>query len=267
MAGIEQKQTPATTSRASRIVTSPEREQRGYVIILPGIEGYSFLNRRIRNGLLRAGVPYSIEIYDWTLRWPLALYNLRSRRLHESQVRILHEKILTYQQRFPNRPVFLIGHSGGGAMTLRVLESLPDKRTIAGAVLLGAAISPKYDCRPALQHVDRKIWNITSYADFLFLGMLTGIAGTLDGYHSLCAGMVGFGPQELSPIEAAKFQELPYRWEYFWTGNLAGHFGYTAPRFVERYVAPLLLQEDERCYESRIVEVTGTDRLPHPVTP
>lgn len=267
MAGNEQMRYSTLNSRASRIVTGPERERCGYVLILPGIEGYSILNRRICKGLLNAGVPYAIEIYDWTYRWPLALYNLRSRRLHEKQVRILQQKILSYQQRFPNRPVFLIGHSGGGAMTLRVLESLPEKKTIAGAVLLGAAISPRYDCRPALQHVDRRIWNITSYADFLFLGLMTGVAGTLDGYHSPCAGMMGFGPQDLSPVEADKLQELPYRWEYFWTGNLAGHFGYTAPRFVEKYVAPLLMQEDERCLERGLVDISGTDCLPQPAAP
>src|SRR5690606_5206594 len=120
---------------------SPERQQRGYTIILPGIEGHSFLNRRIRRGLVEAGVPYAIEIHDWTRRLPRAISNLRSRRLHQRQSQIIQEKILTYQSRWPHQPVSLVGHSGGGAMALRVLADLPKQATISGAVLLGAAIS------------------------------------------------------------------------------------------------------------------------------
>jgi hypothetical protein len=59
----------------------PERLERGYVIVLPGIEGRSFLNRGIAAGLSDAGVPYGIEIYDWTDGPLWGIYNLRSRKL------------------------------------------------------------------------------------------------------------------------------------------------------------------------------------------
>jgi len=240
------------------------RQRRGYVIILPGIEGYSWLNRRIRAGLVQAEVPYAIEIHDWTRRLPRAIYNLRSRRLHRQQSRIVQNKILAYQQRWPQRPVFLIGHSGGGAMALRILEDLPEKTSISGAVLLGAAISPYFDFRKALQHVDRKIWNMTSLADVIFLGMLTLTAGTLDGYHSVSAGMVGFRPPPLSIHEVDKFEEMPYRTEYWQYGHLAGHFGFTAPRFVKNYIAPLLMQAEARCPETDVNAVSASEALPNP---
>jgi len=224
-----------------------ERLQRGYTIILPGIEGYSWLNRRMRRGLVAAEVPYAIEIHDWTRGLSRAIFNLRSRKLHQRQSEILREKIQNYQHRFPQRPVFLIGHSGGGGLTLRVLEGLPAQMSISGAILLGAAISPAYDLRPALGHVDRKIWNMTSLADVIFLGMLTLAAGTLDGRHSVSAGMTGFRPWDLPRPLSERFEEMPYRFEYGKHGHYAGHFGFTAPSFVKNYVAPLLMQIDERC--------------------
>lgn len=250
----------------ARSLLTEDRLNRGYVIILPGIEGYSWLNRRIRNGLLDAELPYGIEIHDWTRRWPLAIYNLRSARLHSVESQLVQRKIATYQQRYPRRPVFLIGHSGGGAMTLRILETMEDSRTISGAVLLGAAISPHYDYRPALRHVDRKIWNFSSFADCLFLGLLTLAAGTLDGHHSVSAGMVGFSKRELTGIEAGKIQELPYRWQYCQDLHLAGHFGFTSRRFVKRQVAPLLMQVCDYCEDEVPVEGAIPQSLPNPAT-
>ena len=44
----------------------PERLDRGLVLILPGMEGRSFLNVSLMAGLLDAGLPYAMEILDWT---------------------------------------------------------------------------------------------------------------------------------------------------------------------------------------------------------
>ena len=45
--------------------TSPQRIERGLVVILPGIEGESEANRDIRKGLRDAGIPYALVIYRW----------------------------------------------------------------------------------------------------------------------------------------------------------------------------------------------------------
>ena len=56
-----------------------ERLDRGLVLILPGMEGRSFLNLSIMAGLLDAGLPYAMEIADWTTGWTfLAIYHLRA---------------------------------------------------------------------------------------------------------------------------------------------------------------------------------------------
>jgi len=229
-----------TVSQFESVMTDARLRQ-GYVIVLPGIEGTSWLNRRIVQGLLDANVPYAIEIHDWTCQWPHFLFNLRSRRLHETQALQIAGKITDYQLAWPDRPVYLIGHSGGGAMSLKTLEMLPFGKSISGAVLLGAAMSPRYDLRAALQHVDRKIWNFSSWGDFLFLGAFTCLAGTVDGRNCPSAGMIGFQCRSLCREERERYQEMPYRLTYSRDMHLAGHFGFTSRGFICNTVAPLLL--------------------------
>ncbi|MEZ6144184.1 MAG: hypothetical protein R3B91_01875 [Planctomycetaceae bacterium] len=94
---------------------TPDRLDQGYIIVLPGIEGESVLNRNIVRGLLRANVPYGIEIYDWTYGLKGYLLNLRYRRRHREQAEIICDKLANYRCRHPHQPVYLIGHSGGGS--------------------------------------------------------------------------------------------------------------------------------------------------------
>lgn len=228
--------------RSNPLMTS-ERLAQGLVLVLPGIEGRSWFNRSIVRGLLDAGVPYGIDIHDWTWRWPLFLYNLRSRRLHERQSTRIAERITAYRDNHPEQPVYLVGHSGGGGMALFAIERLPAGTTVSGAILLGCALSPRFNLQPALGRIQRGIWNVTSFGDFLFVGLGTWVCGTIDGRHSVSAGMIGFETSGLPDEFRAKLHELPYRREYVRHLHLAGHFGYTARRFVKQYIAPHLLSE------------------------
>src|SRR4029079_11614400 len=93
---------------------------------------------------------------------------------NREQAREIAERIVAYQDRYPDRPVTLIGHSGGAAMAVRVLESLPDGRRSDQAVLLAGALSPDYDLSTALGRTERGITNFYSGGDVLYL-----VAGTL----------------------------------------------------------------------------------------
>ena len=116
---------PGPVDRMDKNLMTPERLSQGYVIVLPGIEGRSFLNRSIVRGLVAANVPYAIEIHDWTYG-PLGYFcNLRDKRRHRSQADEIAGKIVRYRETHPRQPVYLVGHSGGGAMTLFTLERLP----------------------------------------------------------------------------------------------------------------------------------------------
>ena len=59
-------------------------------------------------------------------------------------------RIVDYRKSHPGRPIYLIGHSGGGALSVLTLERLPPGTTVTGAMLLNAALSPGYDLSAVL---------------------------------------------------------------------------------------------------------------------
>ena len=128
----------------------PERLDRGLVLILPGIEGRSFLNISLMAGLLDAGLPYAMEIVDWTTGcFLLAVYHLRAWQRNRRVARQIAGRVVEYRRQYPGRPVWLIGHSGGGAMSLVAAEFLPAEKSLTGIVLLGSAMSSRYSCDAA----------------------------------------------------------------------------------------------------------------------
>lgn len=221
-------------------ITSSERVDAGLVIILPGIEGRSFLNLGLLNGLLDAGVPYALEVHDWTSGLPFAgLWHLRDRARHRQEAARLAERIAAYQAEHPGRPVWVIGHSGGGGIALLTLRALPEDVRVHGVVLIAAAIDPAFDLASVEDRVETAIWNITSYLDCLFVGIGTVVFGTIDGVHTVSAGCWGF-----QKSTTRKLREMPYRFAMLPSFHFAGHFGCVNRRFVERYIAPLLRDEE-----------------------
>src|SRR5262249_4382434 len=146
-------------------------------------------------GLAEGGLAVSIEIHDWTTGyWPLFAYHLRNARRTARQAVHLADKLLSYQDAYPGRPTFLVGHSGGGALAIKILECLPPGRTVTAAHLLAPAISRRYDLSQALTHVETGIWNFYSPLDFVLLTIGTSLVGTADGKHDVGAGAWGFQP-------------------------------------------------------------------------
>ncbi|MGD9854242.1 MAG: hypothetical protein AB7U20_04745 [Planctomycetaceae bacterium] len=228
---------------------APGRLEQGYVIVLPGVEGQSFLNRSIVRGLVAAGVPYGIEIHDWTAGLLGYFRNLRDSRRHRDQAEEIAGKIARYRDAHPSQPIYVIGHSGGGAMTLFTLERLPGSICATGGILLVPAISPAYDIGPALARTTRGLWNFSSWGDFFIVGLGTLVCGTCDGKHRPSAGMVGFSPAvrpENRPggHQRPTLHEVPYRPAMLRHGGLGGHFTLVNPVFVRHWIAPIVLGLD-----------------------
>jgi pimeloyl-ACP methyl ester carboxylesterase len=225
---------------------TPERLERGLVLVLPGIEGQSFINQSIAQGLADGGVEAAIEIYDWTTGIILLfLYHLRGWRRNVKQAERLARRIVEYRKSYPGRPIYLIGHSGGGALSVLTLERLPPGATITGAVLLNAALSPRYDLTAALPHVETMIWNFRSIFDLFFVGIGTVLAGTVDGRHTCCAGMIGFRvPADLDggrrELYAQRVRDVPFRAAMMADFHFGGHMGPSNRVFVARNLAPLI---------------------------
>jgi pimeloyl-ACP methyl ester carboxylesterase len=222
---------------------TPERRQAGLVLVLPGIDGLSWCTRGIVRGLAEAGISYALEIHDWTFGILWALRNLRDSRRQQAHVRILVHKIGSYQAQHPGRPVFMIGHSAGAAMTILTLEKLPPEIRIEAGILLAPALSLSFDVSAALTHTTRGVWNFHAWGDIAFLGALTTIFGTVDGRHGLAAGLVGFRESRDAVHPGPRLYQVPYRFSMLKQHNLAGHFGCVNHRFVREWVAPLLREE------------------------
>ncbi len=84
----------------SRLVF-PERLDRGYTIVLPGIWGAQPVDYGIVTGLQDADVQSAIEIYDWTAGAARLVYNLRAIDHNRREARKIAAKIVAYQDRYP----------------------------------------------------------------------------------------------------------------------------------------------------------------------
>ena len=90
------------TGRWLNHLRTPERLQRGLVLVLPGVEGESCINHSIARGLADGGVPSAIEIFDWTTGVILLFpYHLRGRRRNLAQADAWCERIVEYRKAYP----------------------------------------------------------------------------------------------------------------------------------------------------------------------
>jgi pimeloyl-ACP methyl ester carboxylesterase len=243
--------------RAKDIVTA-DRLKNGLVVVLPGIEGRSRLNASLVRGLKQGGVPSAIEIYDWGTGSPVGfIVHLTALERNRREAQRIAKRILSYQSTFPGRPVHLIGHSGGGGITLLTLEYLPRETSISSAILLAGAVSPDYDLRRALDRTDFGLWNFYSERDIAFLTLGTTIFGSVDRSHGRAAGAVGFKePSSLTrderKIYAEKLHDVPYSSRMKRSGNRGTHTGWVQERFVAQWLAPILNEQIAAAPQQRI---------------
>lgn len=222
-------------------VTS-DRLQRGLVLVLPGIEGRSYLNEDICKGLNAGGVNWAIEILDWTSNWG-ALYNLRAEEKNRREAQRIAGRIGRYKIAFPDMPVVLVGQSGGGAMAIWSAEAMNPGQAIAGIVLINPSISPQYQLHDALERTDNGIVLLYSPRDWMLLGVGTTVYGTMDGEHGFSAGYVGFEIPTDRPRIYRKLYQIGWTRSMAEAGHDGGHLSSGAARFVARYVAPLIRAE------------------------
>ncbi|MBL7220297.1 MAG: hypothetical protein ISS69_09305 [Phycisphaerae bacterium] len=222
---------------------TPERLDAGLVVILPGIEGESGANQNVRDGLASAGIDHSLQIWHWGRPVPgvgmiLNQIDFLGNYIAGAQVA---ERIVKYQNKHPNRPVHIIGHSGGGGIAVFAADAMPEGREITGVILLSASISSEYDITRALKHCSSGIVNFYNRNDGALLGLGTTVLGNVGGAHGPSAGLLGFTPPKES---ASDEKRLAYQKLYqvpMTSAMAAGstpHFATTQSSFVTSYIAP-----------------------------
>ena len=227
--------------------TTPQRYDRGLVLVLPGVEGRSVFNQQIVEGLDRGGVPYALEIHDWTSGLaPLFLWHLMDHRRNCLQAQRIADRLTEYADQYPNRPIWLVGQSGGGGMAVLALDLLPPGLCVDGAVLISPAIGRDYGLARALGRLRGKMIHYYSSKDLFFLGMGTGVFGNIDRSYGESAGRCGFRlPEDLTAEEAQRYEtrleQVDCSEGVPETGHLGLHLTSSSPDFVEKVIAPLLL--------------------------
>ncbi|MDY7011468.1 MAG: hypothetical protein SVV80_12070 [Planctomycetota bacterium] len=249
--------TGLTGCTPSQPFVTPERLDRGLVLVLTGIEGRSRINNDICWGLADAGVHSAIELVDWTIPGAY-LINLRDEERNRHKAEGVASRISRYQMSHPGQPVILIGHSGGGAMAVWTAEAMPPDSSIDGIILLSASLSPGYLLDISLRNSRRGIVSFFSGEDWFFLGAGTTTLGTMDGKHTSSAGMVGFDVPARPGDEGlyAKVFQIAWQKRMSGTGHTGGHPTSGARRFVATYVAPLVLAKkwDQAAVEAVLSE-------------
>jgi pimeloyl-ACP methyl ester carboxylesterase len=220
-----------------------DRLNRGLVVVLPGIEGPSIWNRDLVLGLNDGGVNCAIERHVWGTPIPGGfLINLTDIERNRREADQLRDKLITYMETYPGRPVQLVGHSGGAGIAILTAERMPEDRPLTALFLLAASVAPDYDLRPALSKTEASILNCYSRRDSVLLGPGTKIAGTIDRSYSESAGKVGFvAPASLLAVEQrhlGRLEQEPWTNAMLKLGNDGGHFGWTHRRFVREWLAP-----------------------------
>ena len=227
---------------------SESRKEGGLVVILPGIEGESELNRNIRRGLVAAGVHRAIPIYNWGR--PVPLVGMLANQVDFLGNRIagvgVAKMIMRYQDSYPGRGVTIVGHSGGGGIAVFAAEAMPEDQPIDGLVLLSASLSASHDLTKALKRCRKGIVNFSNPDDVGLLGLGTTVVGNVDGGRGPSAGLVGFDkPRPAARPEKREAYRKLYQVQL--TGDMAGtgsaHASTTRISFVSRHVAAWILAD------------------------
>ncbi len=224
---------------------SPQRLEHGLVFSLDGVGGYNWGPRWLRSGLDEAQCPYAFYIFDWG-HGPAGMFftDLWDTDGNQRRASELADLILNYQKFYPGRPVFLIGHSGGGGMVDFTLEQLPEGVQVDVAFLLAPALDPGRNLAPALRHVRKACYVTYSAGDVGLMGLGTSVFTTMDGKHTVGAGLVGFRlPPDLSAAdraEYAKLRQASWNVSLVKSGALGGHMGWSSPGFARDFIAPIL---------------------------
>jgi pimeloyl-ACP methyl ester carboxylesterase len=218
----------------------PMAGETGLVLLADGIGGFDLCGMGLRHAACQVGLTHEVRVINWGHglgHWHRDLTNVAN---HESKADAIAAAALEFRESHPDAPIFLVGKSGGTGIVVKTLERLPEG-SIECAVLLSAALSPRYDLSRALRSVRREMVVFWSPFDVFILGVGTHVFGTVDRVNTISAGLVGF--QQPPTADAAQYAKLrQVKWSPLMvpTGNLGGHVGVDSPAFLRKYVVPLL---------------------------
>ena len=221
----------------------------GLVLVADGVGGLDLCGTGLRYVAGAERLPFAIEVVPWGHgfgRWFADLTDVANR---DRQATLVAQAVRRFRADEPGEPVFLDGKSGGSGVVVKALEQLGPE-SVERVVLLAPALSPGYDLTAALRAVRREVVVFWSPLDVVILGAGTRLFGTIDRVRTVGAGMVGFvvprpdEPDQEKIRQYAKLRQVRWRPGMASAGYFGGHFGPDNPRFLRKYVVPLLRAGD-----------------------
>jgi pimeloyl-ACP methyl ester carboxylesterase len=215
----------------------------GVVFVANGSGDFHTVTDNLAEVVSQACVPVEIQTFTWSHGYGRYVYDHVHHANQVERGRCLTAQIMAYHQAFPERRIFLMGHSAGCAVVLAAAESLPPD-SIDRVILLAPSVSQEYDLRMALRAARYGIDSFNSGHDYWILGLGMRIFGTADGRGRAAAGHSGFVPIVACPADAALYSKLrQHPWDPVvqWSGHSGGHYGSNQVGFLRAYVLPLLV--------------------------
>lgn len=216
-----------------------EREQknRGMIVMLPGVEGTTISMVGLVSGLRDAGEDRAIDIVRWGVAPFGTFKNLCDLPRNRRQAKKIADKIVAYQKANPQRPVTLIGYSGGGGIAVLTAQALPAGTLLDRIILIAPALSQDYDLTSALAHARRGIVHFYSQSDWAQLGIGTSQFGTIDRKYMESAGRRGFQGANGELLNNDKIQQIAWRPEWIQLGHFGGHLGWLSRLWASEVLA------------------------------
>jgi pimeloyl-ACP methyl ester carboxylesterase len=236
------------SQRPPQTVEPPPANVEAVVFSVSGAGGFQATTQALRQAVAETGRRLHVESVVWSHGYGRILADQTDECHAREEGRCLAERVENWRRQFPDKPVYLVGHSAGSAVVLAAAEALPPN-SVERIVLLAPSVSASYDLRPALSSARQGIDAFHSERDWVYLGLGTGLVGTADRRWESAAGRVGFRVESQSPEDSALYAKLrQHPWDRCveWTGNRGGHYGPYQSGFLRAYVLPLFDPPGER---------------------
>lgn len=230
-----------------------EKARFGLTYYCPGAGNIDGGDTNVKRGLQSAGYKGDVASIFWTIGFNPAIDQTLRFNARLAAAKLARE-IEAYVDKYPGRPVNLVGLSAGTGIAVWALEDLKPGYKVDNVVLLGSSLWYRYDLAAALQRVKGRIYNYYSGQDPVLAGPMK-VFGTIDGVlldHG--AGAVGFQPSRERVVN------IPWRPEFERLGYHGGHMDSTAPQFVRAIIAKHLLSEADTAEKAPATALASAPR-------
>lgn len=240
---------PACRSVEPAALPDLPQTNRPVVFVADGAGDFRACSGTLRDTVAADGVSLEVVTFVWSHGYLRNVADQTDMEHSRKRGAVLADMVRYSQERFPEAPITLLGHSAGSAVVLAAAESLPPN-SLDRIVLLSPSLSDNYDIRPALATTRNGIDVFISDRDWLWLGLLVRLFGTTDNPRAArAAGRFGFAVTPTDAADGDLYAKLRlHRWmpgqEVL--GHDGGHFGWYQPGVLRNLVLPVLTNQTDK---------------------